>query len=120
MSEFQDLKAGDEVVLLSGRFGDTRYSLEKIERVTKTLIIINGDRYRRADGRQTGESWHKNYLKMPTEEMLNKVKCYERLVVKRDIIKSFREFNFNKFSLEQLQQIQQFINGLETAVKDGE
>ena len=49
MSEFQNLKVGDEVILISNGLGATKYLLRKVERLTKTQIIIDNFKFRRID-----------------------------------------------------------------------
>lgn len=121
MSEFQNLKVGDEVILISNGLGATKYLLREVERLTKTQIIIDNFKYRRSDGRQIGyNSYYGDRLSLPTETMRQKMKEYNQSLLKWHCINDLRQIDFNKFSFEQLQQIQEFISGLQTAVKDGE
>ena len=120
MNEFQDLKAGDEVVLVSRGLGRNKYHLKKIDRATKTQIVIGNTKFRRNDGREIADGWYRDSIKLLTEDALKQVAEYNQFVLKWNLIKDFQETDWDKFSLEQLQQIQKFINGMETAVKDGE
>lgn len=121
MSEFQDLKEGDEVILISNGLGATKYLLKKVQRLTKTQIVIDNFKYRRTDGRQIGyDGLYGDRLVMPTEIMRHRMQEYNQLLLKQHSIYDLRQINWNQFSLEQLQQIQQFISGLQTAVRDGE
>ena len=121
MSEFQDLKVGDEVILISNGLGATKYLLKKVQRLTKTQIVIDNFKYRRSDGRQIGyNGYYGDRLSLPTETMRQKMKEYNQSLLKWHCINDLRQTDWDKFSLQQLQQIQKFINGLETAVKDGE
>lgn len=113
MSEFENLKAGDDVVLVSG----THYFLKKIDRVTKTQIVIGDEKFRRTSGLKFGNRGDRNYLKMPTDTMLQKVKEYNQSLLKWHCVKNLGTTNWNKFSLKQLKQIETFINSLETVVE---
>lgn len=46
----QELKQGDRVY-----FGNEYLELGTVDRVTKTLIIVGGKKYRKSDGYQTGD-----------------------------------------------------------------
>lgn len=59
----ESLKAGDEVAVRYGPYG-CRFAT--VERVTATQILVESDRFRRADGRQIGGStWQTRRLEMP-------------------------------------------------------
>lgn len=120
MSEFNDLKAGDEVVLISNGLGATKYLIQKIDRVTKTQIAIGNFKYRRNDGRQIGyNKYYGDRLCMPTEAMRQKVKEYNQSLLRWHSMKDLQDTDW--VSLEQLQQIQSFVNEMETAgSEDGE
>lgn len=120
MSEFQDLKAGDKVVLVSRSLGHDKYHLKNIDRATKTQIIIGNTKFRRSDGREIANSWYRDSIELLTEDALKKVTEYNRFVLKLHLMHDLQETDWDKFSLEQLQQIQDFISQMDTAVKDGE
>jgi len=119
MSEFQDLKVGDKVVLVSRGLGKDKYLLKQVDRVTKTQIVIGNSKYNRVNGFEAGSnSRYRDSLKMPTEDALKKVQEYNQFVLKWHLMKDFQDIDWDKFSFEQLKQIEAFINSLETAVKD--
>jgi hypothetical protein len=119
MSEFQDLKVGDKVVLVSRGLGKDKYLLKQVDRVTKTQIVIGNSKYNRVSGFEVGSNgWYCDCLKMPTEDALQKVEEYNQFVLKWHLMKDFQDIDWDKFSFEQLKQIEAFINSLETAVKD--
>ena len=120
MNEFQDLKAGDEVVLVSCGLGRDKYHLKKIDRATKTQIVIGNTKFRRSDGREMTDGWYRDRIKLLTEDALKEVEEYNQSVLKWHSMKDLQDTDWNKFSLEQLQQIQDFVNQMETAVKGGE
>jgi hypothetical protein len=110
MSEFEDLKAGDEVVLISRVFGDTQYSLKKVERVTKTQIVIDNTKYRRSDGWEISRHWNRDNIELPTPEMLQKVEKYNQSVLRWNLMKDLQKIGWGQFSLEHLREIKNFIN----------
>jgi hypothetical protein len=60
----QDLKKGDQVIVRGSGYGH-HDRVTKVERLTKTLIILEGGgRYRKATGYRSGErsSWNFSYL----------------------------------------------------------
>lgn len=75
-----DLKVGDAVVVSVGHSGE---AIRSIERTTATQFIVDGERYRRNDGRQVGETgFHiPRLLRRPTAE--DRIACRRRLAVKR-------------------------------------
>lgn len=120
MSEFNDLKAGDEVVLVSCGLGRDKYHLKKIDRATKTQIVIGNTKFRRSDGREMTDGWYRDRIKLLTEDALKEVEEYNQSVLKWNLMNDLQETDWNKFNLEQLREIEGFINERQTAVKGGE
>ena len=54
MKELADLQAGDEVVWVRKGYGESEYLLVRVERATATMLVVNGTKFRRKDGRQMG------------------------------------------------------------------
>jgi hypothetical protein len=63
------LKAGDEVAVANSTGSGYSYSIERVERVTNTLIMVDRKRFRRTTGTQTGESYHRAWLVEATPEL---------------------------------------------------
>ncbi len=56
VKEFQDLAAGDHVWLGDSR--EPRRKIATVERVTKTLIRADHDKFYKTDGRKVGPTWN--------------------------------------------------------------
>lgn len=101
MNELENVKVGDFVVLIGSYAHDG--CLRKVERVTKSQIIVNKRRYRKNDGRIVGGGgWSYCYIRPATEndiERINKVRHKNKLLA---FIKNVTWYNL---SLESLQTI---------------
>lgn len=76
MKELKDLKAGDDV-LVTGR---SCRRITKIDKVTKTQIVVNNARFRRDSGWQCGgDRWNVRKISVPTEKEISDVKKEENL-----------------------------------------
>lgn len=75
--ELKDVKVGDEVVLqLSRGMGKSDYIFAKVERLTKTLIVVGGKRFRKDTGIQYAaiEQWKGfDRVHLVTDEMRKRV-----------------------------------------------
>lgn len=88
MKELKDLIAGDEV-LVTGTF---HRRIAKIDKVTKTQIVIDNARFRRDSGWQCGgDSWNMKSISVPTENEISDVK-EENL--RKILINTISSFNF--------------------------
>ena len=70
-----DLKPGDQVILGSSAHTGVD-SIGKVERLTKTQIVIKGSsiRYRRIDGRRIGAScWYESWICQATQEKIAEI-----------------------------------------------
>ena len=61
------LQIGDEVAVRPRYCGLT--AISRVERVTPTLVIAGGTRYRKSDGREPGDGYGKQSLCIPTQEI---------------------------------------------------
>ena len=67
--EFKDLQVGDYVYINSNLHGLSR--LVKVERITKTLIIANNQRFNIKTGEQTNKDWYNyTYITIPSKEQI--------------------------------------------------
>jgi predicted nucleotidyltransferase len=74
MTDLQNIKPGDDVAYVAGGCGSGVY-IRKVERVTKTQIIIGDSRYRREDGFPVGHTiWDAAHICELTPEMEKRVK----------------------------------------------
>jgi hypothetical protein len=78
--KFADIKAGDYIVESCHPCHGPGL-LRKVERVTNTQIIVNGYRYRKADGFKLGDkdSWRQACLVPATPELLYQIRQYRKI-----------------------------------------
>lgn len=107
MKELKDLIAGDEV-LVTGTF---HRRIAKIDKVTKTQIVIDNARFRRDSGWQCGgDSWNMKSISVPTENEISDVK-EENL--RKILINTISSFNFERLSTDELKQLYNIVKGKE-------
>lgn len=103
MKELKDLKAGDDV-LVTGTF---HRRIAKVDKVTKTQIVINNARFRRDSGWQCdGDRWNVIKISVPTEKEISDVK-EENL--RRTLIYTISSFNFERLSTDELKQVYNIV-----------
>ena len=70
MKELKDLVAGDEVLVI----GTFNRRIAKVDKVTKTQIIVNNARFRRNSGWQCGsDRWNVTRISVPTEKEISDI-----------------------------------------------
>ena len=107
MKELKDLVAGDEVLVT----GTLHRRIAKVDKVTKTQIVIDNDRFRRDSGWQCGvDSWYRKSISVPTEKEISDVK-EENL--RKILINTISSFNFKRLSADELKQLYNIIKGKE-------
>lgn len=78
MKELKDLVAGDEVLVT----GMSHRHIAKVDKVTKTQIIVNNARFRRDSGWQCGsDRWNVRRISVPTEKEISDIKGRKHAVV---------------------------------------
>lgn len=71
MKELKDLVEGDEV-LVTGMY---HRHIAKVDKVTKTQIIVNNARFKRDSGWQCGsDRWNVRQISVPTEKEISDIK----------------------------------------------
>ena len=94
MKEIKDLVAGDEV-LVTGTF---HRRIAKVDKVTKTQIVIDNARFRRDSGWQCGsDRWNVRRISVPTEKEISDIK-EENL--RKILINTISSFNFERLSTD--------------------
>ena len=107
MKENKDLVAGDEV-LVTGTF---HRRIAKVDKVTKTQIVIDNARFRRDSGWQCGsDRWNVRRISVPTEKEISDIK-EENL--RKIIINTISSFNFERLSTDELKQVYNIVKGKE-------
>jgi hypothetical protein len=78
--KFADIKAGDYIVESCHPCHGPGL-LHQVERVTNTQIIVNGRKFRKADGKRIGEKddWHPVRLVPATSELLHEIRQYAKI-----------------------------------------
>lgn len=111
MKELEDLKAGDDV-LISGMY---YRRIAKIDKVTKTQIVVGNARFRRNSGWQCGsDSWNRKYISVPTEKEISDVK-EENL--RKILIHTISSVDFKRLSTDELKQVYNILKGKENERK---
>jgi hypothetical protein len=116
--KFADIKAGDYIVESCHPCHGPGL-LHQVERVTNAQIIVNGRKFRKADGRRIGEKddWRPVRLVPATLELLHEIRQYKKIesakfkLAKLGAIGTFSE-NRDKL-LKALPHIEAAIAGIE-------
>ena len=107
MKQLKDLVAGDEV-LVTGTFNRR---IAKVDKVTKTQIIIDNARFRRDSGCQCGgDSWNRKSISVPTEKEISDIK-EENL--RKQLLYAISSFDFKRLSTDELKQVYNIVKGKE-------
>ena len=107
MKELKDLVAGDEV-LVTGTF---HRRIAKVDKVTKTQIVVNDARFRRDSGWQCGgDRWNVIKISVPTENEISDVK-EENL--RKTLIYAISSFDFKRLSTDELKQVYNIVKDKE-------
>ena len=107
MKELKDLVAGDDVLVV----GMSCRRIAKIDKVTKTQIVVNNARYRRNSGWQCGgDRWNIKIISVPTEKEISDIK-EENL--RETLIYAISSFDFKRLSTDELKQEYNILKGKE-------
>lgn len=103
MKELKDLVAGDDVLVTSMY----RRRIAKIDKVTKTQIVVDNVRFRRGSGLQCGgNSWDMKRISVPAEKEIEDVK-EENL--RKKLIYAISSFDFKRLSTDELKQVYNIV-----------
>ncbi|WP_293555744.1 hypothetical protein [Phascolarctobacterium sp.] len=101
MKELKDLKVGDKVIIY-GAYGNRDVSA--VERITKTLVVVKGNKYRKSDGFRCGSVlFNSDRIEAPKDE--EQKKRIELEYRKKIIIHRIRNFNLNGYPIDVLEKI---------------
>lgn len=107
MKELKDLVAGDEVLVT----GMNHRRIAKVDKVTKTQIIVDNARFRRDSGWQCGsDRWNVRKISVPTENEISDVK-EEKL--RKTLIYTISSSDFKRLSTDKLKQVYNIVKGKE-------
>jgi hypothetical protein len=107
MKELKDLVAGDDVLVV-GR--SCRY-IAKIDKVTKTQIVVNNARFRRDSGWQCGgDRWNVRNISVPTEKEISDIKEEN---FRKELLYAISSFDFKRLSTDELNQVYNIVKSKE-------
>lgn len=107
MKELKDLVAGDDVLVA----GSSCRRITKIDKVTKTQIVVNNARFRRDSGWQCGsDRWNVRRISVPTEKEISDIK-EENL--RKTLIYAISSFDFKRLSTDELNQVYNIVKSKE-------
>lgn len=102
---FKNIKVGDKVIFNLNQ----NLSIEVVERLTKTRVIVNGSSFNRKNGERIGaNTWTRTLIRIePYDE--NLAKKIELNIKRKALINQIRQTEFNKLPLSKLQKIHDFL-----------
>lgn len=107
MKELKDLVEGDEVLVTSMYYR----RIAKVDKVTKTQIVVDNARYRRNSGLQCGDdTWDRKSISVPTEKEISDVKEEN---FRKKLIYAISSFDFKRLSTDELKQVYNIVKGKE-------
>lgn len=107
MKELKNLIAGDEV-LVTGTF---RRRIAKVDKVTKTQIVVDNARFRRDSGWQCGsDRWNVTRISVPTKKEISDI---EEEDLRKALIYVISSFDFKRLSTDELKQVYNIVKGKE-------
>lgn len=111
MKEIKDLVVGDDVLITSRYYR----RIAKVDKVTKTQIIVDNARFRRDSGWKCGsDRWNVRRISVPTEKEISDIK-EENL--RRTLIYAISSFDFKRLSTDELKQVYNIVKGKENERK---
>lgn len=107
MKELKDLVTGDDVLVT----GTSHRSIAKVDKVTKTQIVVGNIRFKRESGWQCGgDKWNVRRISVPTEKEISDVK-EENL--RNTLVYAISSFDFKRLSTDELKQVYNIVKGKE-------
>ncbi len=107
MKELKDLVVGDDVLVK----GMNHRRIAKVDKVTKTQIVVDNVRFRRDSGWQCGgDKWNVRIISVPTEKEISDIK-EENL--RNTLIYAISTFDFKRLSTDELKQVYKIVKDKE-------
>ena len=107
MKELKDLVAGDEVLVT----GTLHRRIAKVDKVTKTQIVIDNARFRRDSGWQCGsDRWNIRRISVPT---LKEISDFKEENFRKELLYAISSFDFERLSTDELKQLYNIVKGKE-------
>lgn len=105
MKDLKDLVVGDEVLVK----GMSYKRIAKVDKVTKTQIVVDNARFKRDSGWQCGSDiWDRKSISVPTEKEISDVK---EEIFRKKLIYAIRSFDFKRLSTDELKQVYKIVKG---------
>lgn len=106
MKELKDLVVGDDVLVT----GIYYRRIAKVDKVTKTQIVVDNARYRRNSGWQCGDVRDRKSISVPTEKEISDIKEEN---FRKKLIYAIRFFDFKRLSTDELKQVYKIVKDKE-------
>lgn len=107
MKEIKDLQVGDSVLVT----GMSYRRIAKIDKVTKTQIVVDDARFNKNSGCQCGSNiWNCRKIYVPTEKQIAEIKEEN---FRKKLVYAISSFNFERLSTDELKQVYNIVKGKE-------
>ena len=107
MKELKDLVVGDDVLVTVMSYRH----IAKVDKVTKTQIIVNNARFRRDSGWQCGsDRWNVRRISVPT---LKEISDFKEENFRKELLYVISSFDFERLSTDKLKQVYNIVKGKE-------
>ena len=107
MKELKDLVVGDDVLVTVMSYRH----IAKVDKVTKTQIIVNNARFRRDSGCQFGsDRWNVRRISVPT---LKEISDFKEENSHKELLYAISSFDFERLSTDELKQLYNIVKGKE-------
>ena len=111
MKELKDLVVGDDVLVE----GMSYKRIAKVNKVTKTQIVVDNARFKRDSGWQYGSDiWNRRRVSVPTEKEISDIKEEN---FRKKLIYAISSFDFKRLSTDELKQVYNIVKGKENERK---
>lgn len=105
MKDLKDLVIGDDV-LVKGMFYKR---IAKVDKVTKTQIVVDNARFKRDSGWQCGSDiWNRRRVSVPTEKEISDIKEEN---FRKKLVYAISSFDFKRLSTDELKQVYKIVKG---------
>lgn len=105
MKELKDLVVGDDVLVT----GISHRHIAKVDKVTKTQIVVGNTRFRRNSGWQCGsDRWDVRIISVPTEKEISEIK---EETLRKKLIFAISSSDLKHLSIAELEQVYNIIKG---------
>lgn len=107
MKDLKDLVIGDDVLVK----GMSYKRIAKVDKVTKTQIVVDNARFKRDSGWQCGSGiWNRRRVSVPTEKEISDIKEEN---FRKKLVYAISSFDFKRLSTDELKQVYNIVKGKE-------